>query len=260
MKKLWLIDLIHSDPLFLKSREFFEVNRGTTQDSLRFLLSGETDYAMISLVDYFKNKDILKLQSGPTITGKTRSNSNLLISSGDDPIERMKISVTKETETTAFYLRLVLDKLFPESTLERSEKTSAEDLLNENKYALIIGDKAMNVYRTNYKIILDVTHMMSRLYSFYSVYAVTASLRDCEDDKNLEKLCRIPSWEIRREIQEIAKRRDVAENLLTEYYNVISYDFNPFIKKNIDIMEKIYEENRDRIFSGDRKLKMTEKF
>ena len=120
MNSLRLINLIHSDPLDYIATEKFEVSRSDTRSNLRDLLYGKVDYAMISLIDYFKNRKSLVLVDGPTISGKGKSDSNLLISNGSDPFPGMRIAVTSETETTAFFLKLILQRLYPGSELIRS--------------------------------------------------------------------------------------------------------------------------------------------
>ncbi len=79
MNKLALIDLIHSDPLYEYGKEKFQISRGSTWDNLQSILNGDVDYAMVSLVDYFKNIERLKIVNGPTISGKTHSQGDIVL-------------------------------------------------------------------------------------------------------------------------------------------------------------------------------------
>ncbi len=248
MNSLRLIDLIHSDPLAEYSEKDFVVTRGNTRDNLIHVMNGSVDYAMISLVDYFKNTDKLKIVDGPTISGKIHSNSNLLISKGDDPYAGMYVAVSSETETTAFFLKLLLDKLYPDSKLLRSKKGDADDLLKEQNFALVIGNNALDIYKTNLRILLDVTHMMSRIFNRYSIYSVTVSLKNTENDPNLNRVKQVPSWFINKHIKKISSERKISEMLLRTYYSALTYDFNEIILENITEYEKDYAKIREHIF------------
>ncbi len=249
MNSLALINLIHSDPLALYSKNLFNISRGTTRDNLSRVISGEVDYSMISLVDYFKNADKLKIVNGPTISGKIHSNSNLLVSKGGDPFPGMRIAVSSETETTAFYLKLILDQLYPGSILIRSKHGNASDLLSEENFALVIGNNALEIYHSNIRILLDITHMISRLFNRYSIYGVTVSLKEREEDIKLEALKNVPVWFINEHIAEIADKHHIQANLLGTYYSALTYDFNEIMLENIHEYKKDYDRVHNSIFS-----------
>lgn len=249
MNSLALIDLIHSDPLALYSANLFNISRGTTRNNLSRVLRGEVDYSMISLVDYFNNTDKLKIVNGPTISGKIHSNSNLLVSKGGDPFPGMRIAVSSETETTAFYLKLVLDQLYPGSILVRSKHGSASDLLAEENFALVIGNNALDIYHSNIRILLDITHMISQLLNRYSIYAVTVSLKGKEQDLELEALKNVPVWFVNDHLGEIADKHHIQANLLGTYYSALTYDFNEVMRENIQEYKNDYERVHQAIFS-----------
>lgn len=248
MNSLRLINLIHSDPLDHAAQEKFEVSRGDTRSNLKDLLDGKVDYAMISLVDYFKNRELLELVDGPTISGKGKSDSNLLVSNGIDPFPGMRIAVTSETETTAFFLKLILQKLYPGSELIRSQKNSVFDLLKEEDFALVIGNRALDIYKTDIKIIFDITHMVSKIFNTHSIYAVTASLKDREHDENLIQLKNIPRWVITRDLERISKEHNMEKGILNEYYSSLTYDLNNLMKREILIFMNYYDEIGNSIF------------
>ena len=251
MKSFRIINLIHSDPLYYGGRNKFNITRGSTRENLEDVLKGKVDYSMISLVDYFKNRDTLKILDAPTISGKGHSNSNLLISRGEDPFPGMRVAVTSETETTAFYLKLILNKLFPNSVLIRNDSGKAEDLLQEEQFALVIGNNALDVYKTDLRIIFDITHMISKIFDLYSIYAVTVSLKETEYDPNLKELKNLEKWFITRHIDAISSDHNMSKSILRDYYNAITYDFNDIMKKEVGIYSGMFNEIANDIFLQD---------
>lgn len=225
-----------------------KVESHNTRENLKLILENKVDYAMISLVDYFRNKEFLKLIHGPTITGLRHSMSNLLISKGEDPVDNMRIAVTEQTETTAFFLRLVLDKTFRDSKLIRSREHTYDKLLAEENYALLIGDSALSVYETSLRIIYDVTHMFTTLYGLYSIYAVTVSNRKSTVPSEFPEDFNVMPWEKRR--MAAKTQTGVSNGILERYFDVISYNFDSVLESHIGKLENLYKQNSDRIFSS----------
>ncbi len=218
-----------------------------TRENLFLVMSGKVDYAMISVVDYFKNSDQLQLVRGPTITGLGHSMSNLLISRNEEPHDGMRIGVTSQTETTAFFLRMVLDKTFPDSILVRSKHSDPSSLLEENDFALVIGDAALAVYSSSFRIIFDVTHMFSRLYNLYSIYAVTVKKKGSDSSDVFPVDFRVTPWEKRKMAASL--EIGISPGILQSYYEAISYDYDSIIHEHIGKLEKLYFNNRMRIFN-----------
>ena len=230
-------------------KDNISVENHDTRENLSLVMSGKVDYAMISIVDYFRNKDQLQLVRGPTITGLGHSMSNLMISKQEGPHNGMRIGVTNQTETTAFFLRIVLDKTFPDSILVRSKHSDPSSLLEENDFALVIGDAALSVYSTSYRIIYDVTHMFSSLYSLYSIYAVTVKKNNSVAPEVFPADFRVSPWEKKK----IASRMklDIPSGILQRYYEVISYDYDSIIQGHLEKLEKLYFINSKRIFNSE---------
>ena len=229
-------------------KEAISVESHDTRENLSLVMSGKVDYAMVSIVDYFRNADALDLVRGPTITGLRHSMSNLLISKGDDPRDGMKIGITSQTETTAFFLRLILDKTFPNSRLVRSKHSDAASMLKENDFALVIGDMALSVFSTSFRIIFDVTHMFSRLYNIYSIYAVTVKKKGSDSSNIFPVDFKVTPWEKKKISASI--RDNVPSGILQRYYEVISYDYDSIIHEHIGKLEKLYFMNSGRIFES----------
>ncbi len=248
MNSLRLINLIHSDPLEHFAEGKFEISRSNTRANLKDVLNGDVDFSMISLIDYFNNSEALNLVDGPTISGRGKSNSNLLVSKGGDPFPGMRIAVTSETESTAFYLKLVMEKLFPGSELIRSKMSSASELLKEEDFALVIGNRALDIYQTDIKIIFDITHMISKLFNMHSIYAVTVSLKDTEYNETLSTLKNIPKWTIIKDIGRISGEHQMGRGILLEYYQSLTYDLNSLMRKEIKIFMDYYDGIKEKIF------------
>lgn len=249
MNSFALINLIHSDPLAKHLERDFIIRRGTTRENLKLLLSGQTDYSMISIVDYFKHNNELDLVYGPTITGKIHSMSNLLISRGLDPYPGMNIAVTSETETTAFYLREIVDEMYPGTKLIRSKRSTAEELLSEEDFALVIGNNALKIYETDFRIVFDVTKMFSKIFDLYSIYAVTAMKKDSGLERSIKGKFEVEEWEKKELVDQISSKYGIGGNILANYFSAISYDFDTVIEKQIKIIKEMYDEKKENIFT-----------
>ena len=228
-------------------KDKISVESHDTRENLSLVMSGKVDYAMISVVDYFNNKDQLNLVRGPTITGLGHSMSNLMISRNEEPHDRMRIGVTSQTETTAFFLRLVLDKTFPDSILIRSKHSDPTSLLEENDFALVIGDAALSVYSSSFRIIYDVTHMFSRLYNLYSIYAVTVRKKGPDSSDVFPADFRVTPWEKRKTAASL--EIGIPSRIVQRYYEVISYDYDSIIHEHLGKLEKLYSTNKMEIFN-----------
>ncbi len=249
MNSFAIINLIHSDPLAKHLDGKFTIRRGTTGENLKLLLSGQVDYAMISLVDYFKHFNSLDLVYGPTIVGKIHSMSNLLISRDLDPYPGMNIAVTAETETTAFYLREIVDEMYPGTRLIRSKSSTPEDLLSEEDFALVIGNNALKVYESNFRVIFDVTKMFSKLFDLYSIYAVTAMKKDSGMERSMKGLFEVEPWEKTEMVQTISAKHGISPDIISNYFSAIGYEFDSVIEKEIKIIREMYEEKQENIFN-----------
>ena len=243
-----MINLTHSIPLKEHLQGKISTESHSTRENLSLVLSGKVDYSMISIVDYFKNKVELELVEGPTITGLAHSMSNLFISNGKDPYNGMKISVSSQTETTAFFLRLVLNKTFPVAKFLRSRHSDAESMLKESDFALVIGDDALSVYNTSYRIIFDVTHMFSRLYNLYSIYAVTVKRKGTETPSVFPADFKVNPWEKKKSAERINSK--ISSEILDRYFEVISYDFDSIISDHVEKLEELYNANGKTIFES----------
>ncbi|MGP6239207.1 MqnA/MqnD/SBP family protein [Cuniculiplasma sp. SKW4] len=249
MNTFALINLIHSEPLANHLEKNFIIRRGTTRDNLKLLLSGQADYAMISIVDYFKHYNELDLVYGPTITGKIHSMSNLLISKDLDPYPGMNIAVTSETETTAFYLREIVDQMYPGTKLIRSKRSTPEELLSEEDFALVIGNNALRVYESDFRVIFDVTKMFSKIFDLYSIYAVTATKKDGGMERSLKGEFEVEEWEKTKLVEPVSSKYGISPNILANYFAAISYDFDTVIEREIKIIKEMYDEKKENIFT-----------
>ena len=145
-------------------------------------------------------------------------------------------------------MKLILERLFPGSVLIRSRSNSVENLLKEEDFALVIGNRALDIYRTDTKIIFDITHMISKIFNMHSIYAVTVSLTDRGTDENLVALKNIPRWTITRDLDRISKEHNMEKGILNEYYQSLTYDLNSLMRKEIRTFMDYYDEIGEEIF------------
>ncbi|MGP6293489.1 MqnA/MqnD/SBP family protein [Caldiplasma sukawensis] len=219
--------------------EHFEVEANGPRTNLEKLKNGQLDYGMVALVKMFAEGDDLKIVKGPTITGKIHSMSNLLISNGQKMYNGMQIAVTSETDTTSFYLSLILDKYFPDSKMIICNTENPDKLLQESDFALVIGDNALSVYRSNYTILMDISYMITKIYEIPPVYAVTATRSGGGLDERM--------WNVDAHIYRdvICNFNENERNLMDYYYRSISYEYNRSTEQAVRFFRNIYlEKNR----------------
>ncbi|MCL4345912.1 MAG: hypothetical protein M1375_03540 [Candidatus Thermoplasmatota archaeon] len=248
MNSFELINLIHSEPLAAHLEGRFSIHRGTTRENLKMVLSGKTDYAMVSIVDYFRHMNELELVHGPTITGKIHSMSNLVISRDLDPYPGMNVAVTAETDTTAFFLREILDEMYPGSNLIRSRRSKPDELLSEEDFALVIGNNALTVYESSFRVLFDVTKMFGKLFDLYSIYAVTVARKDSGMNISMKGEFEVEPWEKTELVDSVSSKFGISRNIISDYFSAISYDYDSVIEKQIGVIREMYEEKKDNIF------------
>ena len=230
-----LIDLVHSYPLYHALSSTEEISRGSPQKNLKLVLDGNAECGMVSLIDYFKNRDSLNLISGPNIHSRGRTISTIVVSRGESLHHGSRIAVTSQTETTSFYLGQILKIEFPQSEMIRCSYNSAKELLEEEQFALVIGDEALKAYSGDYRIIMDIGLHYSRLTSYYPVYSVMVSRDKISDDRigTINKASSNSSKHIEESILE-GEERGFSRELLVSYYRAISYTYDDIIRRSID--------------------------
>ncbi|KJE48973.1 MULTISPECIES: MqnA/MqnD/SBP family protein [Acidiplasma] len=233
-----IINLIHSDPLFYALNNKIEIKRDTAFNILGMIEKDELDAGMVSLVQ-FLNSD-LKLIETANIHTLSNTMSTLLISRNKHIENNIEIAVTSLTATTSFYLSLILNKMGIKYELIKSKYTDAQNLLNNNDYALVIGDDALLAYKSNYNIIFDIGYEFSRLFNLMPVYAVTASKRDF-DHKIIDNAIAESKNYVEKSI--IKNQTKVKKEILKFYYNTIKYDYNFEVNETVNFLKNIILKN-----------------
>ncbi|MHB8360758.1 MAG: MqnA/MqnD/SBP family protein [Thermoplasmataceae archaeon] len=230
-----LINLIHSDPLYLALSSSEEITRNSPQENLKLVMEGKAECGMVSLLDYFKNRDALNLIKGPNIHSKGRTISTIVISEGETLSSGSRIAVTSQTETTLFYLEQIIEREFPQTELIKLPFISPKELLKEEQFALVIGDEALKAYSGQYRILIDVGLQYSKLFSYYPVYSVMVSSEKIKEERIREineKAAEYTSYV--KESREINIKTGFSPELIKSYYNVISYSFDDIVRRSID--------------------------
>ncbi len=236
-----IIDLMHSDPLYFSLKNDIDIRRESAKDILNDIEHGKIDAGMVSLVSFLRSK--LNLVKTGNIHTLSNTISTVLISRKNHLKNSMEIGVTSMTETTSFYLSLILNKMNIKFKFKKSNYIDADNILNENDYALVIGDEALKVYSYKYNILMDIGYEFSRLYNLAPVYAVTASKYNLSKDdidiinngiKNSKNFVG----------KSIEKNRDkIKMNVLEYYYKAIIYDYNFEVENTINFIRNNFPNN-----------------
>lgn len=248
-----ILNYTHSDPLFESMRRAIPVLRGKPGENLEDVLDGRVGAAVVSLLSYFYNSRDLERIPATNIHTLSTTGSTLLISRGDRMRNGMKIAVTAETETTSKYLGMALDAMNIKHTMLEADQTSADDLLNMAPYALVIGDEALRVYGSNFRILIDVGYEFSRLFHMGPVYAVSVRRRDSSFDlPDLRDFVK-PSRAVVDDCSVRASGRlSVPRELISWYYSLIMYDENRWVDASVSKMEAIFNEKGEHSLHGGR--------
>ncbi|MCL4330353.1 MAG: ABC transporter substrate-binding protein [Candidatus Thermoplasmatota archaeon] len=248
-----IINFSHSDPLYNAIEDKGMFVRSTPGEILRGILAGELDGGMVSLVSCLSNSS-LKLEKVVTISSKSTTLSTELVSSGKPLMPGMQISATAHTETTSFYLSLVLNALGITHTVVKSRETSANALLSASDYALVIGDEALSLYRSEYHILLDTGFEFSRIFSLPPVYAVTVSGKGKDCSSYLKELSNAAS--AASEFREgaaaaLSEKTGISQEIVRSYYRNIRYRYEPVFDKTISVV--VEHMNMTRTHRGSQK-------
>ena len=246
MATLALINFTHSDPLS-KAITGIDTVRATPSAILDGVLKGRYEYGMVSLLGYIRYMERLSLVESGTIHSSGKILSTILVSRQLSIKRGSQVSVTGHSETTLFYARAISDSLGLDLEFIPSRFTEAEDLLNEKDYALVIGDEALKVYQSRYRILMDIGFEFNLLFQLPPVFAVTVAGKDAVNPsiKGIIDAAVMNSYMYREEYAKInSKKLGVKDSILNEYYSRVRYSFDDSVRKSIAFVESIYSSGR----------------
>jgi predicted solute-binding protein len=233
------LKMSHSDPLVLSyGRD--DYLRSSPEKCLKSVLSGESLKAMVSLVSYIENMDRLKMIDGPLISFRNQSVSTLLISRDLYLSNDIEIAVSGDTRTTEFYMERVLEAMGVRFNVKRSTGIEASDLLDESPYALVIGDEALKVYRSRYRILLDIGYEFSRIFQMIPVYAVSTALSD--STVNSEDFFLKTDQFRSKCTYDLSDRLGISGMIVSRYYSNLSYLPSKSTKATIDFVLSFFRQ------------------
>ena len=233
------LKMSHSDPLVLSyGRD--DYLRSSPEKCLKSVLSGESLKAMVSLVSYIENMDRLKMIDGPLISFRNQSVSTLLISRDRYLSNDIEIAVSGDTRTTEFYMERVLEAMGVRFNVKRSTGIEASDLLDESPYALVIGDEALKVYRSRYRILLDIGYEFSRIFQMIPVYAVSTALPD--SSVNSEDFFMKTDQFRSKCTDNLSNRIGISRMIVSRYYTNLSYLPSKSTKATIDFVSSFFRQ------------------
>lgn len=234
-----VINFTHSDPLYAAIERKELVTRESPAKILEMILDGKLEGGMVSLVSLIRNG--LSLSRGANIHSVSTTMSTLLVSEGRGMSDRMSIAVTSHTRTTEFYTEMVLKGMGIDYRLIHSKSTTAEDLLTEADYALVIGDEALKVYSTRLRILFDTGFEFARLYHLQPLYAAMAYPSGKEEPADMDNVNRavFPSWDTVKDcIGRASDRLALSSEIMRRYYSLVRYDFTPSLTRTVEFVKR----------------------
>ena len=232
------LKMSHSDPLVLSYGRDDYV-RSSPDKCLKSVLSGESIQSMVSLVSYIENRDRIRMIDGPLISFRNQSVSTLLISKDRYLSNNIEIAVSGDTRTTEFYMERVFEAMRIKFNVNRSNRIEAADLLNESPYALVIGDEALKVYGSRYRILLDIGYEFSRIFQMIPVYAVSTALAD--SSVNVEDFFLNTNQFRPKCTDDLSSRLGISRMIVSRYYSNLSYLPSLSAKATIDYVSSFYK-------------------
>ncbi len=232
------LKMSHSDPLVLSYGRDDYV-RSSPDKCLKSVLSGESLQSMVSLISYIENRDRIRMIDGPLISFRNQSVSTLLISRDRYLSNDIEIAISGDTRTTEFYMERVLEAMRIKFNVRRSSKLEASDLLDESPYALVIGDEALEVYGSRYRILLDIGYEFSRIFQMIPVYAVSTALAD--SSVNAEDFFLKTDQFKPKCTDDLSDRLGISRMIVSRYYSNLSYLPSLSTKATIDYVSSFYK-------------------
>ncbi|MCL4314489.1 MAG: hypothetical protein M1454_02015 [Candidatus Thermoplasmatota archaeon] len=241
MCRLALINYMHSDPLY----EALTWNkcRSDPSEILTGVISGRYEAGMISLIEYFRNLKDIQLIESANIHSSGSTLSTLIVSKKSSLSECRTVGVTRHTETTVWYASRVCRDLGYSLEIIKTNLSEADEILSEFDAALVIGDDALKIFRTNLRILMDVGYEYTALYRRPPVFAVTVSkngLRDEDLKAALDRAVAISPNHVDRFAKENSERLGIPLQIMRAYYSSIMYDYNGAVKRSIEAEHGIF--------------------
>ncbi len=246
MATLALISFTHSDPL-CRAISGIDTVRATPSAILDGVIEGRYDYGMVSLLGYIRNMDRLSLIDSGTIHSNGKILSTILVSTQLSIKKGSQVSVTAHSETTLFYAKAISERLGLDLEFIPSRFTEARDLLSERDYALVIGDEALKVYQSRYRILMDIGFEFSLLFHLPPVFAVTVAGKDSVSppiNGIIDDAVRNSSLYREESVKVNSGKLGVKDHILAEYYSLLRYGFDDSVRKSIEFVESIYSSGR----------------
>lgn len=241
-----ILNYTHSDPLFKSLEGKMDIARENPLNSLRGVLKGSYEASVVSLISYLDNRNSLKVLPTANIHSMGTTGSTLLLSSGNLMGRHMKIAVTEATRTTSFYLSEVLKKMNIEFSLVQEDAQDAETLLERADYALVIGDEALKIYGSTYRILLDVGFEFSRLFRKSPLFAVTVQRKDGNEELASEINEAMRDHEKYNEqcSKEAADRLSLNPRIMEWYYSLIEYSYDNHVSDTLKYVSQIFDNQK----------------
>jgi chorismate dehydratase len=249
--KIGRISFIHNDPAFYylehKPPNDVQLTSATPRELLTSLLREELDFAPISSIAIQQHQDKLTPVPALSVHSEGPALSAIVIARKDHEIrDGSQIAITNYTETSAQMLDAILRKKKIKTEFIQSNFTSADELLQEAPYALVIGNEALAAYAANdRRKMFDLGEewwSTTRQPAVFAVSAVRTSLlmSGRADVERILSLIR-ESLEygyanLGRVIDQTAKHSGFQPSLLAEYFEHLRLDYTKRVEQGYEYL------------------------
>jgi len=189
--RLGRISFLITDPVYYhfekEDLDGIKIISSTPKQLLRMLLKGEIDMAPIASSNLLTSENGLVKLPIMSIHSKGPIMSAIVVSHKYSKLRRdAKIAVTADTSASSLMLKKILQLSNINAALVDASETSARTLLQDEEFALVIGDDALRARLDNHNIVLDIGEEWWRLTRTPAVFAVTAAVKENYDKSRVE--------------------------------------------------------------------------
>ncbi|MCH8022159.1 MAG: hypothetical protein IH932_00220 [Thaumarchaeota archaeon] len=254
MLRLGRISFLITDPVYYYfekgEHDGIKIISSTPKQLLKMLLQGEIDIAPIA------SSNLLTLENGlvklpiMSIHSKGPIMSAIVVSDRYSKLRRdAKIALTADTSASSLMLKKILQLSNVNVTLVDASETSARTLLQDEEFALVIGDDALQARLDNHNIVLDIGEEWWRLTGTPAVFAVTAAVEENYYESRLEfaKVERILKNIVLddRDLIEVAesssKRSGFPLDLVLEYFGNLRFIYDRSVDQGLRRLSEIMD-------------------
>jgi chorismate dehydratase len=244
--RLGRISFLITDPVYYhfekEDHDGIKIISSTPKNLLRMLLQGEIDMAPVASSNLLSPDSRLVKLPIMSIHSKGPIMSAIVVSDKYSKLRNgAKIATTADTSASRLMLKKILQFSNVNATLVDASETSARTLLQEEEFALIIGDDALRARLENHNIVLDIGEEWWKLTGTPAVFAVTAAVEDNYNNSRVEfaiveKMLRNIVLEMKglNEVAESSSRKSgLPLDLILEYFRNLRFNYDRSVDQGL---------------------------